>query len=76
MYQEPSYPTVRFLLRYGTILAAAIVAIIVAGAVIAVLFAAPVWIIAPALVVAGLVWLLIKSYVEVLAIIADTLLPK
>jgi len=46
------------------------------GVAVGVLLGAPLWIVLPGIVVSALIWLLLKSYVEVLAIIADTLLPK
>jgi hypothetical protein len=70
------YPVVQFLVRHGS--AVAIVAALcpLVGAVIA--FAAGAhWAFLPAGIVAGgFAWLLIKSYAEVVAIIADMLLPK
>jgi hypothetical protein len=76
MFQPPHYPTVRFLLRWGGVLAILIALVPVAAAAAAVLCGAAWWI-APAGVAVGVVlWLFVKSYVEVLSIIADTLLPK
>ncbi len=76
MYQQPSYPTVQFLLTHGRTLATLCAGGVAFAAIVAAWTGGAPWI-APvgALFAAGL-WVLLQSYVEVLAIIADTLLPK
>lgn len=76
MYQQPSYPTVQFLLRHGDLVAACVGALPLVAGLVSLIFSAPALIIIPAAGASALLWLLLKSYVEVLAIIADTLLPK
>jgi hypothetical protein len=76
MFQPPHYPVVQFLLRWGGAVAILIALLPVAAAVAAVLCGAAWWVGAIGLVVGIVLWLFIKSYVEVLSIIADTLLPK
>jgi len=72
----PSYPTVQFLVKHGGRFAAA------SGVVLALagLWAAAVgcgWYWAPAGIVGGgIAWLGLASYVELVRIIADTLLPR
>jgi hypothetical protein len=76
MFQPPHYPVVQFLLRWGGALAILIALAPVAAAAAAVWCGTSYWV-APAGLAAGVVlWLFVKSYVEVLSIIADTLLPK
>ncbi len=76
MYNQPVYPVVQFLLRYGSMLSIGVGILPLLGVAVGVLLGAPLWIVLPGIVVSALIWLLLKSYVEVLAIIADTLLPK
>ena len=76
MFQPPHYPTVQFLLRWGSILALVIALLPVAAATAAVWCGAAWWVAPAGLAVGGMLWLFVKSYVEVLSIIADTLLPK
>lgn len=76
MFQPPHYPVVQFLLRWGGALAILVALAPVAAAVAAIWCGISYWV-APAGLAAGVVlWLFVKSYVEVLSIIADTLLPK
>jgi hypothetical protein len=76
VYQEPNYPTVRFILRHQrTIVGVAAVLPIVA----ALAFTLPVfhWNVILAAIVAGAVaGFFVQSYVEIVRIIADTLLPR
>ncbi|MCH9674449.1 MAG: hypothetical protein K0U93_23625 [Gammaproteobacteria bacterium] len=71
-----SYPLVQFLVRYGRPMAV-VVAIVVFFAVA--LWAATSgqwWLIAVGAVLSALLWALLRSYVEVVQIVADTLLPR
>jgi hypothetical protein len=76
MFQQPHYPVVQFLLRWGNAVAIIIALIPLVVAVISSAVGAPFWVVIPAGLVAAILWLFVKSYIEVLAIIADTLLPK
>ena len=75
MYQEPSYPIVRVLLAKGDIFAI----VCAVGPILIGLwlgyFGAAIWLV-PSLIVSALVWVLLRSYVEVLRIVCDALLPK
>jgi hypothetical protein len=76
MEQDATYPSVRFLVRYGAYLSAFLGLMPLAGAIVAV-FNGWAWqLILGAIAVGALVWLFVFSYVEVLRIIEDTLLPK
>jgi hypothetical protein len=76
MFQPPHYPVVQFQLRWGSAIAILIALAPVAVAVAAVWCGASSWIVLAGVAVGGILWLFVKSYVEVLSIIADTLLPK
>jgi len=72
----PNYPVVNFLLRYGHRFAVAVALLpAIAGAYLG--FSGWGWPIAAGGVVVGaILYVLAKSYVELVAIIADMLLPK
>lgn len=76
MFQPPHYPVVQFLLRHGSAVAAVIALLPLAGSLAAVSCGAPFWLAAAGLAAGVILWLFVKSYIEVLSIIADTLLPK
>ena len=75
-YQEPTYPVVRFLLRYQRLIGP------IAG--LLPVLAAVVWmwpdfhggIFVASIVVGAIAGVLMQSYIEVLRIISDTLLPR
>ncbi len=70
------YPTVNFILRHGTMLAIGLAALVPLGA-LAMIFAGWSWLILPVGFVLGFVAFgLLMSYVEIIRIISDTLLPK
>lgn len=75
-YKPPTYPVIQFILAYGK--AAAIV--IGAGAFLAGVAAAwlglGVWFAVLGLIAGVIIGVLLLSYVEVLAVIADVLIPK
>lgn len=76
MYQEPTYPTVRFILRHDRVVVGAAFLLL---PVAAVLFMLPDfhWRVFVGALVAGAVsGFLMRSYVEIIRIIADTLLPR
>jgi hypothetical protein len=76
VYKEPAYPVVKFMLTYGKIVSALVALVPVAAALVLT------WpVVSPAMMVGGIVvgaifGLLMLSYVEVLRIISDTLLPR
>jgi hypothetical protein len=76
MFQQPHYPVVQFLLRWGNHVAVAIALLPFVAAGAAALLGFPFWLVPAGLIAGAILWLFVKSYVEVLAIIADTLLPK
>lgn len=71
-----NYPTIAFLLRWGNALALVVATCPPLGAI---LLSAQGWtiLVVPAGLIAGVVmWGLLRSYVEVLRVISDTLIPK
>ena len=71
-----NYPAIHFLVRHGHALASA-VAIVVGLSGIAAAVAGWGWVWLPAgLVLAGLAYLLFRSYAEIVQVIAETLLPR
>jgi hypothetical protein len=72
----PSYPAVRLMLRYGYALAAAAGLLVAACGIWAALHGWG-WGFAPVGILFGLlVYILLRSYRELIAIITDTLLPQ
>lgn len=72
----PDYPTLRFLEKHGGWLAVAVgVAALAAGIVAVLLGASPWWLLAGAIAGAAL-FLLARSYVELIRLMTDMLLPK
>lgn len=70
------YPTIRFIVERGNLLALAIGLLPFVGA-IAMLAIGTHWLVLPAgAVAAAVVWFLMRSYVELVRVIADMLLPK
>lgn len=75
-FQTPNYPVVQFLVAQGKNLSIALSALLFLGALGLGLFTGTLWVIPAGLVLAGVVLGLLLSYIEVLRIIADTLIPK
>jgi len=73
---EPQYPTLRLIARHGNLFAIAIgILLPLLGVLAGVEDQGWGWTVAG--VIGGLVgWLLMKSYAEIVAVIADTLLPQ
>ena len=71
-----NYPTIAFLLRWGNVVAAAVALMIALGAAALVLQGWSVAVLVIGGLTAVLAWGLLRSYVEVLRVIADTLIPK
>jgi len=79
MQQEflpPTYPVVQFLVARGKSLSLALSALVLLGAIGLGLSTGALWLAPAGLVAAGVLLGLLLSYVEVLRIIADTLIPK
>lgn len=74
--RPPAYPAIRFITQWGDALAILVaLACVVVGFYLTWLGFA--WPVAVAGVAAGLIlWLVLRSYVEVLRILADTLMPR
>lgn len=72
----PSYPAVNILLRHGRLIAVFIGIVPLIVAVWMVVAGAPTTFAVAAIVAAPVLYLLIRSYVELVTIIADMLLPK
>lgn len=74
--RPPSYPAIKFLASKGDLLAilVALAPICVGVWALATGYGWP-WMIA-ALVVAAVLWLILRSYVEVLRVLSDTLMPR
>jgi hypothetical protein len=77
VFSPPSYPLIAFLVRWGRI-AATVVGLLpfVGGVLVAVLAGQPIWWIAAGAAATAVVTVLLLSYVELLRIIDDMLLPK
>ena len=71
-----NYPTIAFLLRWGELAAALVAACVpLTALVLVVQGASPLFLAAGA--IGGIVaWCLLRSYVEVLRVVSDTLIPK
>ena len=71
-----NYPAIHFLVRHGHTLAMAVTIVIGLGGIVAAV-AGWGWFWVPAgLVLAGLAYLLFRSYAEIVPVIAETLLPR
>lgn len=75
-YQEPSYPVVRLLLRFERFVGPVAGLIAILGIVFWMWPSLNLPLLMVALVVGAIVGLLMQSYVEILRIISDTLLPR
>lgn len=79
MHEEsPSsaYPMVRFLVARGKALAVLLAALVLLAGIVAGVATHQLWLLPAGTVAAGVLLALLLSYVEVLRIIADTLIPK
>lgn len=75
-YKIPTYPVVGFLVRHGIVLSIVlgVLPLIAAGALVAAGWA--VWMLALGLGASVVLATLLVSYIEVLRVISDTLMPK
>ncbi|MCW5656013.1 hypothetical protein [Hydrogenophaga sp.] len=75
-FTPPTYPVVQFLVAHGKRLSYAISLLVLLGTCGLGLANGTLWLLPAGLVASGLLLGLLLSYVEVLHIIADTLIPK
>jgi hypothetical protein len=73
---EPTYPVVRFLARHGVLVSWICGLFVLIAAMIAVALGAPVWLIFVSAFAAPLVAVFVRSYVEIVQIISEILLPR
>jgi hypothetical protein len=71
-----SYPTIKFIVERGNLLAIGIGLLPLLGAVALVILGVHWFALIAGAVAAGVVFFLMKSYVELVRVIADMLLPK
>jgi hypothetical protein len=72
----PSYPVVNFLVRWGAVLTGLLGLVPLAGAGVIVWQGAPPFWLGIGLVGGALLWLIAQSYIEVLRILSDALMPR
>ncbi|MFD0666894.1 hypothetical protein ACT80S_04180 [Ramlibacter sp. MAHUQ-53] len=75
-YTPPTYPVVQFLVARGKPLSIALAAAVLLLSLGAGVATGALWIVPAGVIAAGVLLGLLLSYVEVLRIIADTLIPK
>lgn len=73
---SPTYPVVQLLVAHGKSLSFLLSALVLLGVCALGLFTGVLWLLPAGLAAAGVLLVLLLSYIEVLRIIADTLLPK
>lgn len=71
-----AYPFIRFFVSYGRPLAAAVAVIVLIAGGIAAMAGLPGWVLVISIVVAVVLFLLLRLLGEVLALMADMLLPQ
>lgn len=74
--QPPSYPAIKFLAAKGDLLAILVALVPICVGLWALAAGYPLYWMIAALVVAGVLWLILRSYVEVLRVLSDTLMPR
>lgn len=72
----PTYPAIRAITTFGGVFAWVLAMAPVIAAICALAVGMSWFWLIPALVVGGLLFLLVRSYVEVLRILSDTLMPR
>lgn len=73
---NPTYPVVQFLVARGKSVSLALSLLVLLACVFGAFTSGSVWVAVAGVVASGVLLGLLLSYVEVLRIIADTLLPK
>ncbi len=73
---KQTYPMISFLVRYGSSAALGVAVVVLLGCLLSAVITGN-WLYAPAGLVGGpVIYVLLKSYVELVAVMADMLLPK
>lgn len=75
-FQTPTYPVVGLAVRYGKPASLVLSVVVAAAAVVAAVHMHLWWLAPVGVVAAAVLMVLLLSYVEVLRIISDTLLPR
>ena len=73
---EPSYPTIKFLIRYGNVITWTVAALPALVAVLAAAGGAPWWLVPAGLLVGGFLLVMMRSYIELMRVVAETLIPR
>lgn len=73
---QPTYPTIQFIVRFGEPIAIVTAALPLVGAIVAIFAGAPWWIVPAGVVASGYAFVFLRSYVELIRAVADTLLPR
>ncbi len=76
MSVQPTYPTIRFIVRFGDPIVVVTAALPLVGAIVAMFAGAPWWIVPASVVVSGYAFVFLRSYVELIRAVSDTLLPR
>lgn len=75
-HSPPVYSAVNFIVRYGAPLAVAVGVIPVFASLLAVVVGFPWWLLVVGVAASALLYLVMKSYVELVCIMSDMLIPK
>ncbi|WP_417721130.1 hypothetical protein [Salipiger sp.] len=73
---QPSYPAVQFLIRYGGYIASALGVLPALAGLVMIAAGFSAWWLLGGLAVSPVLYLLARSYIELVRIIGDTLLPR
>lgn len=73
---QPTYPVVQFLVAKGKVVAGLLAMLVLLASLAGGMAAGSLWLALGGIAASGVLFGLLLSYVEVLRIIADTLLPK
>jgi len=71
-----AYPFIRFFVRYGRPLAAAVAALVLIAGGIGVMAGLPGWVLVVSILAAAVLFPLLRLLAEILALMADMLLPQ
>jgi carbon starvation protein CstA len=73
---QPAYPTIQLIARFGDAFATITAALPLAGAIVCAIAGAPWWVLPAGAVMSGDAFVFLRSYVELIRAVADTLLPR
>lgn len=76
MSAQPRYPTLQFIAQFGGPIVVVTAALPFLGAVAGVLAGLPWWLALAGIVASAYAFLFLRSYVELIRAVADTLLPR